>query len=1296
MRSFTAGEKLQFEIRDLLDHPLYHWPRTLLTYPVRFAGDVRPEQLRLANPGTGEAVPFQLSDVRLEKGRVAFACVSFFSDLPSNAVRQFELSAADGSAPPAADGPAVSERTERKTIVLDSGAMKVRIPASQKVKGDAPGPIMQVSRGGEWLGSSQIISPKYRVLRIETTRLEAGPLFITYRISYTFEKDVVWDLDARYTATVRCVQGYDFVNFKEEMDGFAKNEGAAWKLTWTDFHPTHRQAPNHPTSRYTGQRGFARYDWEKIDQSLIATAHGVTNMAGSGGRLPFRLGPYQPWTAYDRVTSANFYDDRTNDSVGVFIDHLDGWQDHEYAIWTSSDTLAVAYFHLDGAFWWNWPLVTGTRSTCVACYDHAKDIDVMEQLEAARLKDSEGSSYGIPITPMSYSLFLQNWYGTFDLNCVKDWVLDYPAASEHPPVVFRDGAVDGPAQLLERVFHCEPVAFAPVAGIRQGGLNPVCARNVYGWFIDGYNRALPQMTDRQRQRLTAMYLLMGYIHADENLMPMHIMLSGHPNFLSDVKSAAPLFAFLFPKHPMAADWADQFEKFLELNTRYHTRPDVKSWEAHGGRWTENLGTYVWAFLRPAIRPSFALQKYVDGKNRFAKPQIAQIGDWLVNALTAPFNGENPDFYRNADGSLDAHYWGLVTPQDGPRRLHPPQGAHSARRMPPRTMWLLGHLLRQYCPLLAEHMMWAAKPTDDDAEHMKNRPDPWQIMFDGLPDNRGTNPHLESSKFTGYGIMLRSAVDTPDEVSIHLQQIDAGPNYRWGGPGEGGCGVIYFYAAGKAYSHNGREDVGDRSCGDADFCCNFGVWKNGAFRSIGRNNLTQPLYDLRLAQYAELLPRHDSPYSWPEYLSRSVMLVGSDYFVTYDDVFGDGVWHRFSWFTHAAEQLPNIQVVRGDARNDVRITNVSGVETKGVWYDGTGDFMAVISHKPGISVARENFGCRVSTDASDDLIFRNPDGVTWSAKGDAFTGTAGIIRKKKDARTELAIFHGTQIAAAGLTLAVDNPDLGISAAFADPAEAAGTYFSRTGGQLTITAGKPLAEAAAIYVDGARLDSQRTENGLAAALPPGRHCWQLTAGLPTPIPPAIIRTENRSGAATVDQPAAIAKELAIALTGLRNGTKVHVRTIAINDQCEGEPSREYPIYVTDAAPLPPDGLTLHLAKGSVQLDWGEVLGVTEYRVYRRVKGAADFTQVYHGRQRSCTDAAPGVIPAFDVPGHAANAARPAGDYTIYEYAVTAVNGNGESTKPTPVDTDPASWVNWDPKPHERFRRYDSVEGPVYYPE
>ena len=67
VRAFPPGGKLRFEIRDRLDHRLYRWPRTLLTYPVRFdAANVGPEQLRLAcGPGgplaeTGEAVPFQL------------------------------------------------------------------------------------------------------------------------------------------------------------------------------------------------------------------------------------------------------------------------------------------------------------------------------------------------------------------------------------------------------------------------------------------------------------------------------------------------------------------------------------------------------------------------------------------------------------------------------------------------------------------------------------------------------------------------------------------------------------------------------------------------------------------------------------------------------------------------------------------------------------------------------------------------------------------------------------------------------------------------------------------------------------------------------------------------------------------------------------------------------------------------------------------------------------------------------------------------------------------------------------
>jgi hypothetical protein len=135
-----------------------------------------------------------------------------------------------------------------------------------------------------------------------------------------------------------------------------------------------------------------------------------------------------------------------------------------------------------------------------------------------------------------------------------------------------------------------------------------------------------------------------------------------------------------------------------------------------GRSTENLGTYVWAFLRPALRAEFVLREHVDGKNRFALPLMSQIGDWVVNALSATFAGEDPKPKQGPRGEIPwRHYWGTVTPENGPRRVHPPQGAHAARRMGPSSMWLLGALLRNYDSITAEHLMWAARPHNDDFE-----------------------------------------------------------------------------------------------------------------------------------------------------------------------------------------------------------------------------------------------------------------------------------------------------------------------------------------------------------------------------------------------------------------------------------------------------------------------------------------------------------------------------------------------------------------------------------------------------
>lgn len=1279
-RVVPASGPLKVVLKEALDHPFYSWPRTLLSYPVEFEGGLAPGERLVLVDGSGTALPYQISEPKMESGRMRSATVSWFSSLDSGETKSFELRRGPGREFPMG----IRETKEGQSLVLDTGVMKVRIPASQKIAGEAPGPVMQVSRGGAWMGDSRIVSPGFRVEEITAERVESGPLFATYQVAYRLSPK------GSYTATLRLLAGCDYFEFRESVEGVEASAGAYLEMTWTGLSPTHRQAPNHPYipgSKLVAGQGYEAYPWERMDFAQLNTHIGVMPGNSPSGELPFRLGLYQPWPAFIVGTYAAFWNEKTNDAVGVFIDKVGTWRDGEYSIWSSSTKLQVRYFYKNGQLSWRWPLAEGGRSTCIAAYDHQKDKDAMAERERMRagMKDKGGVTYRAELSPASYAGYLQNRHGVLDLNEYKDWVLEYPDSARRPSTVLGGTDEAKVSDLERRVLQSNLIVELPAGGTRENsGFGPVPSRQIEHSWVPPFHRHWSELTPQARRRLTAAFLLMAYTHAGEDYMPMRPMLSGHPNFLSDVKSVPAVMSFLFPEHPMAHVWADEFEKYLELNSHYHTRPDVPQWNALGGRWTENIGTYVWGFVRPAIRANYALHEF-DGKNRFALAETSQLGRWLVGALTAPFEGEDPEMLNVKPWSH--HMAGMVRREEGPRRIYPPQGAHAERRMPPRAMWHLGTLLQRFDPLMSEALMWASRPTDDDSELPRDYKEPWAGLYPG-PDNRGTNPHLHSEKYTGYGLVLRAAVDTPRELSIHLQQIDDGPNYRWGVAAEGGNGSIYFYAGGKAYSHNGKEDVGDRNAQDTDFGTNFGVWKDGSYRSIGRNVLTRPLYDLGSAQYAELLPRTGAgSYATPEYVSRTLMLVGSDYFVTYDDVYNQAIRHRFSWFTGKHDELPLVEFVRGGGKDSERTTLETRV-SKGFWLDGVGDSMAVVSQHKDLSVEPRPYGCRVRSARATDEVFRDPEGVHFEGDGSVFDGTAGVVRHLADGTHEMALMSGSRIGTQGVVLRSDTKDLGISARFREPGDVRGQYLARVEARLVVSGGR-----GTFYVDGAAVPV----NSGVVVLPAGEHSWQWTDGTPTPLAPRIQRTESVPGGARVfvkpvasatgyrvelsrDNGATWTAMQGTTLTGLNAGVKVHVRAIALNGQKQSEPGPEYPVYVTGKAPLPPDGLKVRGASGAVTVQWGEVLGVTEYRLYRRARGQAEFQRIYAGTGRSYTD-------------------RGASGEQIYEYAVSAVDGLGEGPRAGGADTDPASWRNWDPRPGEPFRRR-AAEFPastidLYYP-
>ena len=144
-------------------------------------------------------------------------------------------------------------------------------------------------------------------------------------------------------------------------------------------------------------------------------------------------------------------------------------------------------------------------------------------------------------------------------------------------------------------------------------------------------------------------------------------------------------------------------------------------------------------------------------------------------LTAPVYN-----YRNVEGAQPGYPegWrpGDALDEKSFTRQYPAHGAHGGGTTVdrPSSLFELGEWLFNYDPIVAENIFWAGT-FGKELEH-KLKDSDWAEVYKRIHtvDNRGTNPHLKSCKYVGHGIVLRAGVDTPEELSIHLEQVDKGP------------------------------------------------------------------------------------------------------------------------------------------------------------------------------------------------------------------------------------------------------------------------------------------------------------------------------------------------------------------------------------------------------------------------------------------------------------------------------------------------------------------------------------------
>lgn len=1334
-----AGQPVLFEKQDVIDLATYHWPRTLISYVVVFDGGVKEEMLSLTDKGREMSVPFQLSEKVVRNGMLQRARVSFFAALPQGGRYAYELTAT-GRKPVTVERPLVVV-SEEGQFSIGNEDMTVYLPGSQSVKaGKAPAPVMSIRKGERKIGNNVLYAHRMKVERIETSPVEVGELFVTYRVKYYLVGN------ATYTAWVKMVQGYPFVILEEEMEGLSKEDEVYLDMCWENFAPVKRFGTQwdrvfDKASQWMGIDAPVHTSYSQEDPHWT----GMGWIENPAEEMIFRISPFGGNSVREQTPIMSFWEEGANaDELGVFVYDHQKWDDRQYGIWQPTPDLSIYFRYDEKKLYFKYPLVNGTRSTAIAFFPESQGRKAVKEFNKRIDKiAANGGTHKSEFLSYRYAQMLHQQYASLSLDRIKDWELEYDDNQKQPENPFKKDHTGQTPESFYKDMISSAFAYYPMGLNFYPGIHSIEHRPVYSKWIEGYLFYAPKLTEKQRRTVKALFILGGYVNMLEEMNAIRHSLAGTANMAADGWCVPMQASYLFPEHPMAKEWGDFFEKSLEIYGVFYTRPEVKAFESKGGRWVESLGVYNWAYLRPTGHSNIAGEMY-DGKNRFASPYMAERGKWLVDMLTAPVYN-----YKNVKGGKPGYPegWKPGDALDKERftRQYPAHGAHGGGTTVDRpcSLYEMGGWLSNYDPIVAENIFWAGK-LGSELEHKRNTSD-WSEVYEQMHavDNSGTNPHLKSCKYVGHGIVLRAGVDTPEELSIHLEQVDKGPNYRWGNQAQGNSGGIYFYAQGQLFTGHENENAGDHVTNNLDGITNFGVMKNGEFRTIGMNELTAPLYDLGIAQFAELLPASGNDlYSWPEYQSRSILLVGTDYYLIFDETGTN--WraaHRFSWFTGKGFEYPQITFLSKNARED-HWTTATTANSKGFYRDAFGSLLTLVSHKKGEVVPlrgnMKNIPLLNTNDVTDfipakkdaypegvvgirapqseDLVFRSGKVLKYKTVHEAFEGKAGVIRRMKNGGLQLALIRGTEITADGLSLLLERGnETAIALTRAVDGTLSGTFKALKSAKVTFTG---LSAKGTFYMDGVAQPVTVKAGQAVLTLPVGEHTWEYTTGKAMPLPAEITDVEydknqflvywkNPNRVKTVRLEVSVdggnnwetvktTSQSPVKLTKNGYENKIHVRAVAMNGSRSASFAQEYPVYITDAAPHYPEGIWLKLDNNRVELSWGKVLGVQKYRLYRRVKGEKEFRPVYEGKENRFVDkTAEGIHKAYVMPGALDNRLQDREGLKIYEYAVSSVNGNGEGALSPVEDTDPASWKNWYPATPLKFKRQSAFWMAPYMP-
>jgi len=638
-------------LKDLIGH---EWTGELVHFdiPIRLAADPKHHRLILVGGAAAEEIAFQ-AVVSEEKQRQLWCVV----DLPPFGERILSLQAAPASKTLSAPM-TVAEQKDRWQI--DTGALRIEVPRDigrKRAEKDVPAPLLRLQNtgGSPWVGSGHFRGTG--ALQSLQAMLERGPVFTDATLHYRFEKGA-------YDVRLRVIRGQPEVLWQERFDFGGKDASLAWELS--GFEP-----------------GFGVWDYYRSRHPWRKTSLGVSKAypIEAGHEETTAFTPWIQWWMDDVSTWIELWDKHKKWAVGVFTGSPLSWNPTDRASYrAASFTLAVTR---DRKATLRLPLGKGVRTWGLSFakptpderigpnlkvgpadtarrqikyaespLDEVKDYVLEDATPPAsyplfaitaedqkRLREAMGKDYPF-LQPVRSAVAWAKSAKPLD-EADRFWHLGVPPdKGKWPPLPPREvlarAALAGYAEPIQTHLRATVMreSLEAVRAILRHVTGPAMGIAPHNWMTGGPTRYLPALidltmpylTERERQVLRARMLFLAYKLASEKFWSPRLGFAANPNMTTLVYAQLAMISFLFPRHPLAAEWrkAGVGEMFRE----------VENWAGPNGGWLE-APHYATVALDFIVAIGYARKNLGLGDDLLYHPKLKKAVAWLAKISTPP-------------------------------------------------------------------------------------------------------------------------------------------------------------------------------------------------------------------------------------------------------------------------------------------------------------------------------------------------------------------------------------------------------------------------------------------------------------------------------------------------------------------------------------------------------------------------------------------------------------------------------------------------------------------------------------